>query len=133
MMKMIKVRKYEYILLALCIISIFLYLPWNGTKLRYDIFPFYDYSSESDYIGRKLGVLIYEISTYFRQVALAFMFWMRLKHYVFFVVFCILALEFILYLGWFGQDTDPYLIGFSGALIFSIMIKYKINGYKVKV
>lgn len=132
MMTTIRPRKYEMILLSIIIISIFLPMPFSGKDIRFDIYPFLDYSSQSDYDGRKLSVIIYEIGSYLRTVIPLFILWARFRHIIFFTVFSISSIEFILYLLWFGQGTDPYLILFSGALIFVLFIRYK-NGKKITV
>lgn len=119
----INLKKYELVLLGICFISIFLYMPFNNSELRYDIYLFLDYSSQSKYEGRKLTFIIYEICSYLRTIIPFYILMKRLPHYIFKMMFIILFFEFIFYLLFYGQGTDPYLVVITCILILPFIYK----------
>jgi hypothetical protein len=122
-MKMTNLKKYESFLLFLSVLSIFLYLPFEQTELRFDIYIFHDYDLNHKYPGRKLDVIIYELCTYLRNIVFTFLLWRRLKHFLFLTVFMICFFEGLFYLLFFGQGTDPYLISISCLFILIYIFK----------
>ena len=91
-------------------------MAFSNTEKRYDIYAFYNYAENSDHIGRKLNVIIYEISSYLRYTLISLMLLLRIKHVFFFALFFICTAEFVFYMLFFGRGTDAYLI-----LIISFM------------
>lgn len=114
---MVKIKKYEVVLIAFWLIAINLHRFFDATGIRADIYLFYDYSG-----GRLMSNILYEIGMHLSRIIPSLILYLRLKKELFFILAVYLILDFIAYLLFFGQRTNTYIILI---LIVYIAIKWK--------